>query len=57
MRAIVALRTGDGDAAKAAFEKAVALEPDNVEAGTNLATILWREGEIDRARDILDGPS
>ena len=42
LQAIVALRKGDRSAAKAAFEKAVRLEPDDVEAGSNLATILWR---------------
>lgn len=51
-RAQVAL--GDADAARTAFNEALALQPDNVHALTGLGTLDVQAGSLDSAQDLLD---
>ena len=49
------LSNSDRESAKTSFERALSLEPETVEAAINLANIYRLEGELDKARGVLDG--
>lgn len=44
---------GRTQAARAAFERALALAPGHAAAAANLSDLLWSEGEADRADELL----
>jgi tetratricopeptide (TPR) repeat protein len=50
---LILLQEGKRDEARAAFERALALDPGFASAEWNLSEILWSSGEIDYADELL----
>jgi putative PEP-CTERM system TPR-repeat lipoprotein len=55
LRGGIMIGKGDLNAARAAFRKALELNPDFLPAATNLARLAFRDGKADEARAIYQG--